>query len=108
MKKCMKMDENFLIINWTNNFSNGSIPYESNHQETIYEEAESYSAKPSTHQKSSMKKEREEDSEEERDLNIEEVKSDVDSQLMKNTNAEMEKVFKQIEYEYVDESIKQK
>jgi len=55
-----------------------------------------------------MKKEREEDSEEERDLNIEEVKSDVDSELMKNTNAEMEKVFKQIEYEYVDESIKQK
>lgn len=91
-------------------YEEGSSYYESAHKQTTYEDVESFHARPSTQRDTTGKLQYIDHSENDipEAQTTEEKASAIDSQIMRNTNREMEQVFQQIEYTYVDQSIKQK
>jgi len=92
------------------NFEEDDSNYQSHHQDTIYEEADTYSAQPSTQKETSNKKRNNEEQVNEivEDFGSEENKSIINSNIMEKANEEMEKAFKQIEYECINKSIQQR
>jgi hypothetical protein len=92
-------------------YEEGSSHYEQTpFKEADYEDAQSFNIRPSSQQRETSGKLKNLDSPENEipDTFTSEDKSFINSQLVKDANEEMEKVFNQIEYTYVDQSIKQR
>lgn len=92
-------------------YEEGSSHYEQTpFKETDYEDAQSFNIRPSSQHRETSGKLKSLNSPENEipDTFTSEDKSLINSQLVKDANEEMEKVFNQIEYTYVDQSIKQR